>query len=170
MRIRHQVSRRAVQRPPLLSKSPADLHQGLTCFNISLWYMSNIAAFWIYLQHCRCIQEHPRMLSQSLRTLCLALLGLVGLRAIWKYYGTLERSTGESGRFACRLWNNWQFADICFYPCLPLFKLIRKVQSVFQSIITHIADSSSSSNGTHHPLSTADWWDHKSRSLEMEDV
>jgi len=52
-------------------------------------------ASWMHLHHCRCFQEHMRMLLQSLRALCLA---PGGSGSVWKNWEALLRSPGVSGR------------------------------------------------------------------------
>jgi len=63
----------------------------------------------MYLHHCRCFQEHVRMLLQSLRSLSTA---PVGARSIWYCLDVLVRATGVSGRFAYGFWTELHFADV----------------------------------------------------------
>jgi len=65
----------------------------------------------MHLHNCRCIQEHVRMLLQSLRALWQA-LGRPG--NVWKYLEALGRATGVSGRFACGFWTNLHFSGVVF--------------------------------------------------------
>ena len=67
-----EVSCRAARRSHLLSKSPADLRRGLRSSKIWLFYKSNLIVSWMHLPKCRCIQEHLRLLLESLRALCSA--------------------------------------------------------------------------------------------------
>jgi len=120
--IQHQISRRAMQWSQLLSKSSADLHRGLRCFNICLSYMSNSRAFWMHLHNYRCFLEHLRRLWQSLRELRLP---TVGPESIWMYLEVLVRSTGVSVRFACGLQSNLQFAD---RDCEMCFRYIIQIE------------------------------------------
>jgi len=103
------VSLRPAQRSRLLSKSPADLHRGLTCSKIWLFYKSHLEASWMLCPNCRCFQECLRILLQSLKALCLA---PGGPRSIWKYSGVLVRTTAESGRFACNFRTDLHFANV----------------------------------------------------------
>ena len=70
----------------------------------------------MHLHNCRCFQEHPRMLLQSLRALCLA---PVGSGSVWKYLEALLRSPGVSGRIAWGFRTEFHFADAIVYP-VPL--------------------------------------------------
>jgi len=64
--------------------------------------------------NCRCIQDHLRMLLQSLRALCLA---PGGSGSVWKYLEALVRSPGVSGRIACRFRTELHFADVSTTLC-----------------------------------------------------
>jgi len=108
VRIRRQVSCRAVQSSQLLVKSPADLHRGLSCSNIWPSYKSNLVASWMHLYYCRCFQEHTRMLLQSLRALCLA---PAGPGSTWKHIGAPVWSTRVCGRSLCGSQTDLHFAD-----------------------------------------------------------
>jgi len=108
VRIWHRVTRRAPQRSQLRLKSPAALCRALSSCKRWLFYKSNLVASWMHLHESRCSQEHPRILSQSLRALGLA---AGGPGSIWKYLDALVRSTGVSGRFACGSWTDLHFAD-----------------------------------------------------------
>jgi hypothetical protein len=61
------------------------------------------------LHHCRCFQEHVRMLLYSVRALCKA---PGGVGSIWKYLEALTRATGVSGRFAYSFQTELHFADM----------------------------------------------------------
>jgi len=106
--IENQVSRIAVQRSRLLSKSPADLHRGLRSSKIWLSYQSNLVAFRMRLHNCRCFQEHLRLLSQRLRAHCVA---SGGSGSVQKYLEAQVRSPRVSGRIACCFRTNSHFAD-----------------------------------------------------------
>ena len=67
----------------------------------------------MHLHHCRCFQEHVRMLLQSLRALCKA---PGGAGSIWKYLEALARATGVSGRFAYGFRTELHFADVLGFP------------------------------------------------------
>jgi len=103
------VSCRAGQQSRLLSKSPADLHRGPRRSKICLFQKSSLGASWMHLHNCRCIQEHLRMLLQSLRALSLA---PGGSGSIEKYLEALVRSLGVSGRIACCFRTDLHFADV----------------------------------------------------------
>ena len=109
VRIWHQVSCRAAQQSQLLSKFPAGFVTSLSFSKIGISYKSNLGADCIHLHHCRCFQEHLRILLQSLRALCLA-PGRPG--SIWKYVQALLRSTGVSGRFTCGFQTDVHFVDV----------------------------------------------------------
>jgi len=87
-----EVSRRSAQRCQVL--------QNLTIVH---------GASWMHLHNCRCFQEHPRMLLQSLRALCLA---PVESGSVWKYLEALVRSPGVSGRIECGFRTESHFADV----------------------------------------------------------
>jgi hypothetical protein len=80
----------------LLLKSPADLHNSLSYFNISLFYKSNIVASQMCLHNCRCFLEHLRMLLMSFRAIWFP---TERSRSNWKYLEALVRFTRVSGRF-----------------------------------------------------------------------
>jgi len=105
----HQVCCRACAATSAALKSPADLHRGLSCSNIWLFYKLNPVASCMHLHNCRCFQEHLRMLLQSLRALCLA---PGGSGSIWMYWNALVRSTWVFGRFVGGIWTELHFADI----------------------------------------------------------
>jgi hypothetical protein len=63
----------------------------------------------MHLHHCRCFQEHLRMLLQILRASYLA---PGGPGSIGNYVGAPVRSTGVSGRFACGFQTDLHFADV----------------------------------------------------------
>jgi len=63
----------------------------------------------MHLHHCRCFQEHVRMLLQSLRALCKA---QGGAGNIWKYFEGLARATGVSGRLAYGFRTKLHFPDV----------------------------------------------------------
>jgi len=62
----------------------------------------------MHLHHCRCFQEHVRILFQSLRALCKA---PGGAGSIYKYLEALARATGVFGRFAYGFETELHFAD-----------------------------------------------------------
>jgi len=108
VRIWLQVSCRAAQRFPLLSKSPTDLRRGLSHCKIWPSYKSNLEACWMHLPYCIYFMEHMRMLLQSLG----ALSGAPGGSGnIWKYVEALARLTGVSGRYMCGFRTDFHFAD-----------------------------------------------------------
>jgi len=78
----------------------------------------------MHLHHCRCFQEHVRMLLHSLRELCKA---PGGAGSIWKYLEALARATGLSGRFAYGFRIELRFAD-AFEHILKVLKLIMTFQ------------------------------------------
>jgi len=108
VKIQHQVFHRAAQQSQFLSKSPTDLHRGLSSSKIWLFQKSNHIASWMHLHNCKCFQEHLRMLLQSLRALCLS---PGGSGSIWKYLEALVRSPGVSGRIVCGFRTNLHSAD-----------------------------------------------------------
>jgi hypothetical protein len=61
------------------------------------------------LHHCRCFQEHLRMLLQRHRALCKA---PGGAGSIWKYLEVLVRAAGEPGSFATGFRTKLHFADV----------------------------------------------------------
>jgi len=61
------------------------------------------------LGNTRCIQEHVRMLWQSLTALCKA---SGGAGSIWKYLEAVVRGTGVSVRFAYGFRTEFHFADV----------------------------------------------------------
>ena len=103
-----EVSRKAVQLSQHLSKSPSDLHSGLSSSYIWLFCKLNPVASWMQLHNCRCFLEHLRMLLQSLRAPCLA---PGGSGSIKKYLETLLRSPRVSRRIACCVQTDLHFAD-----------------------------------------------------------
>ena len=62
----------------------------------------------MHLHNCRCFQQLPRMLLQSLRALCKA---PGGPGSIWKCLEALVRATGVSGRLAYGFRTDLHFAD-----------------------------------------------------------
>jgi hypothetical protein len=73
----------------------------------------------MHLHHCRCFQEHVKMLLQNLRALSKA-PGRAG--SISKYFEALARATRVSGRFAYGLQTELHFADVWAECCTPLPK------------------------------------------------
>jgi len=106
------VPQRAAQRSYLLSTFLADLSRALRSSKIWLFYKSNFIASWMHLHNCRCIQEHLRLLLESLRVLC-SVPG--GSGSISKYLEALVRSPGVSGRIACGFQADLHFADVLFH-------------------------------------------------------
>jgi len=104
---------RDLQWSQVLSKSPADWRRGLLSSHMSLLYQPNLVASWKHLHKCRCFQEQPRILLQSLRALCLA---PAGPGSIWKYLEALVRSPRVAGRFAGSFQTDLHFTD-AKYTC-----------------------------------------------------
>jgi len=67
----------------------------------------------MHLYKCRCLQEHLRMLLQSLRALCLA---PGGSGWVWKYLEALVRSPGVCGRIACGFRTDLHIAEAAGVP------------------------------------------------------
>jgi hypothetical protein len=65
----------------------------------------------MHLHHCRCFEEHLRLLLQSLRAPCLA---PGGSGRIWKYLEALARSLGVSGRIVWCFRTKLHFGDVGF--------------------------------------------------------
>jgi len=63
----------------------------------------------MHLHHCGCLQEHVRMVLQSLRALCKA---REWAGSIWKYLEALAMAAGVSDRLANGFWTEIHFADI----------------------------------------------------------
>jgi len=129
-----KVSRRASLWSQPLSKSPADLHRGPRSSKIWPSEQSNLIASWMHLHNCRCFQEHPRILLQSLSALCKA---PGGPGSIWKYLAALVRATGVSGRFGCGFLTNLHFADgLRWITGLTIFKVsLYDIKKAFERMV-----------------------------------
>jgi len=124
------------------TKSPAELHKGLSCSKIWPSYKSILIASWMHLRHFRCVYEHLRMFFQMLRTLYLA---AGGPASIWKYLTALVRSTRVSGRCACCFRTDLHFADAHLFHTTD-----KPHHSVFLEILSTFLEASRRSGREKH--------------------
>jgi len=85
----------------------------------------------MHLHHCSCFQEHMRILLHSLRVVCKAPGGAVG---ILMYLEALARATGVAETFAYGFWTELHFGDEVVWMYGSLARVYEKKRWERQSV------------------------------------
>jgi hypothetical protein len=98
-----------VQLSQLISKSPTDLGRGLSSSKIRLSQLSYLIPSWMHFHHCRCVQDHVRMLLHSLTAICKS-PGVAGSNRT--FLEALVRATAVFRRSVHVSWTEIHFPDV----------------------------------------------------------